>query len=274
MAEHPARQLFRVAPADYVTERTRLVREARAAGDRELANQLQALKKPTLAMWAVLAAPSDDPTLVRDLFEATATLGTVQLSGDRDDTVEASEHRRGMILVVVKSAVQALDAHEPSAASRVNEIRTIVDRLSRHPELASAWSDGTLRDLPDVDAFGFAAFTGFEPPTPRPSDRPARRERALRSVPDAPTDTRPPPDPERDRADRAARAARAAERRDAIRARDRAASTLATAERRLASAVEAFRQAESDLATAQAAHDQAAARHEAAVERVDALAEE
>ena len=55
-----ARVLFRVAPDDYVTERTRLVKEARAAGDRALAKSYAALKRPNLSLWAVLAADDDN----------------------------------------------------------------------------------------------------------------------------------------------------------------------------------------------------------------------
>lgn len=261
-----------MAPGQYVDERTRLVREAKAAGDKDLAKELHALKKPTLAMWAVVAA-GDDARLIDDLFDATAALADAQAGGDRDATVAATRDRRAAVEAVTAAAVGALRAHDPSAEARRPEIRTMVDQLSRHTDLAGAWRDGTLRELPEGDAFGFAAFTGLEMAARPPREQPVPKQRALRSVPDAPADTRPVRDLEQERAERAARAVRAAERRDAIRSRERTASALAAAERRLASVEELFRQAEADLAAARAEHDAAVARHQAAVARVDALAD-
>ncbi len=273
VTDHVARALFRVSPGAYVEERTRLAKAAKAAGQPHLAKVLQALKKPTLAMWAIVAA-GDDADLVHALFDATAALGEAQASGDREATLRATADRRTAVEAVTAAAVDALRRHEPAAETRRPEIRTMVDQLSRHTDLASTWVDGTLRELPEGDAFGFAAFTGLEVRAPAVRERPAPRERTLRSVPDAPADTRPVRDLEAERAERAARAARAAERRDAIRARDRTASALAAAERRLAGADELFRQALADRDAAQAERDAAAARHDAAVARVDALAEE
>ena len=169
----------------------------------------------------------------------------------------------------------------------------MVDQLSRHPELADAWIDGTLRELPEDDGFGFAAFTGLEitPSTGNATridaDHPAidesavdgsapKRPRTLRSVPDAPKDERPARDAEQEHAERTARAdrvVRAGERRDAIRARDRAASALVTAQKRLAGAQELYLRAVADLQAAEADHHATAARHAAAVERVDSLAD-
>ena len=210
--------------------------------------------------------------------------------------MSATRRRKDVVGEVTSAAVVALRPHEPSAEARRPEIRTIVDQLSRHPELADAWIDGTLRDLPAEDAFGFAAFAelGLSPSGSRrargsressegseaaAADAPleratAARPRTLRSVPAAPKDERPARDPEQDRAERAARAARAAERRDAIRARDRAASALVTAEKRLAGAQELFERAQADLRAAESDHAAASARHASAVERVDRLAEE
>ncbi len=267
VTDHVARALFRVSPGAYVDERTRLAKAAKAAGQPHLAKVLQALKKPTLAMWAIVAA-GDDADLVHALFDATAALGEAQASGDREATLRATADRRTAVEAVTAAAVDALRRHEPAAETRRPEIRTMVDQLSRHTDLASTWVDGTLRELPEGDAFGFAAFTGLEVRAPAVRERPAPRE------PDAPADTRPVRDLEAERAERSARAARAAERRDAIRARDRTASALAAAERRLAGADELFRQALADRDAAQAERDAAAARHDAAVARVDALAEE
>jgi len=45
--EAAARELYALAPEEFVAARTRLVREARAAKDRALATEIGALRKPT-----------------------------------------------------------------------------------------------------------------------------------------------------------------------------------------------------------------------------------
>jgi hypothetical protein len=293
VTDHPARRLLEVAPSAYVDERARLAKEYRAAGDRQLAKAIQALKRPTLAVWAVVAA-GDDAGLVRSLFDATAALGEAQAAGDRVATVTATKQRKDVVAAVTGAAVDALRVHEPSAEARRPEIRTMVDQLSRHPDLSDAWIDGTLRELPKQDGFGFAAFAGLEVTpsgqtgrvetgetrktgdTAETGETPPKRARALRSVPDAPTEDRIARDPDQERADRAARAARvtrANERRDAIRARDRAASALVSAQKRLAGAQELYERALADLQKAEAEHHATAMRHAAAVERVESLAD-
>lgn len=270
------RALFRVPPSAYVEARTALAKEIRSGGDKDLAKLVQGLKRPTLAMWAVVAA-ADDAAPVRDLVESTGALAAAQGSGDRDATVSATARRRASLEGVVRAAVERLAPWEPSAETRRAEIRTIVDQLSRHGELLDAWIVGTLRELPDTDAFGFAAFTGMEAPAPRKEPAPRR----LRSVPDLPReddgDARERERAaavarrERERAEREARAARAVAARETRREVDSALKALAAAQRKVTDAEEAVQAAETLLRAAETDRDEAAARHADATARLAAL---
>ena len=156
-----ARLLLRQSPDNYVAERTRLVKQARADGQRDSANFYQSLKRPTLSTWAVLAA-ADDADAVNDVIAATNDLAKVQAGGSNAAALAAAtKKRRSALEALVDRAVGALGEWEPGAESRRAEIRGMIDQLSRHPELAASWIDGTLRDLPD-DALGFAAFADLE----------------------------------------------------------------------------------------------------------------
>ena len=154
--------------AGRVRRRADLARQAGALGEatRILAKLVQGLKRPTLAMWAVVAA-ADDAEPVRDLVELDRGARSCpgqrrpRRHGERHGTAPCDVGRRGA------RRRRALAPWEPSAEARRAEIRTIVDQLSRHGELLDAWIDGTLRELPETDAFGFAAFTGMEAPAPR-----------------------------------------------------------------------------------------------------------
>jgi hypothetical protein len=272
--DHPARAMFRVSPAAYVDERSRLARAAKSTGDKDLGKQLQALRRPTLAMWAVVAA-ADDPADVRELVGVTDELAVVQGRGDREATVEMTKRRRAAIEAIVGTAVEALRPWEPSAEARRAEIRTIVDQLSRHLELASAWIDGTLRELPETDAFGFAAFNGMETPETsgsRPKVKPARR---LTSVPPLAPDADAAPERAvaelhraRERAEREARAARAVAAREARRDVEAAAKALAAVQRKVTDAETVVREAEAALRAFEADRDIATRLHVEALSRL------
>ena len=174
-----ARVLLQVSPDDYVAERTRLVKLARADGDRVLAGFLQSLKHPGRSLWAVLAA-GDDAAAVHGIVTATMELARIQAGGSDSRVLSsATQQRRKALESVVDRAVAALARGDAGAEARRAEIRGLVDQLSRHPDVAEAWIDGTLRDLPD-DSWGFGAFTGVEVAAAPSSDKPSRAARAVR----------------------------------------------------------------------------------------------
>jgi hypothetical protein len=260
-----ARILLRQPPDEYVAERTRLVKLARADGDRARATLLQSLKRPNLALWAVLAA-GDDGEAVRALMAATTELAEVQAGGARATALStATRYRRVTLEALVDRAVAALGRSVPSAEARRGEIRDLIDQLSRHPDLADTWIDGTLRDLPEEE-FGFGAFTGVsdaddsDPETPVP----ARRAQAPRRAPGPAT--RAPIDVE-DRAARIARTQRATQARKDVAAASR---EVAAAERRVAIARAAFEEAETELRQAEQKLAGAVERHGDATARVEA----
>ena len=60
------------------------------------------------------------------------------------------------------------------AEKRRPEIRALVDQLSRNPDLADAWIDGTLREMPD-EQFGFGAFDGVVLAPRERCDKPTKK---------------------------------------------------------------------------------------------------
>jgi hypothetical protein len=254
-----ARVLLRASPDDYVAERTRLVKEARADKNRSLAGFYQSLKRPSLSLWAVLAA-GDDTEAVNDVVNATSELGDTQASRGSAGALSATtKTRRKALERLVDKAVAALGKSDGGADARRAEIRTIIDQLSRHPELVDSWTDGTLRELPEDD-FGFGAFADME--VPDRSEPTASSDRKKSSpVADAPS---------KPRADGAAKAARAEETRAARKAVAAAARDLAVAERGVNAAETAARKAEKELRAAEEDRAAAERRHQQATARLEA----
>jgi hypothetical protein len=254
-----ARVLLRVAPDEYVAERARLVKQARAEGDRTRADFYRSLKHPNLSLWAVLAA-GDDVEAVHGVVTATAELAKIQAGGSDSAALStATKNRRTELEALVDRAVSALARWERGAEARRAEIRGMVDQLSRHADVVEGWIDATLRDLPD-DAWGFGAFAdvevtaGNQPATPRPKN--AKPRVGGRQTASAPPEDSPvmPTRAERTARTRQARQDVAAAKRD-----------LVAAERRVDSARKAVREAEKEMRVAEA-------EQTAAEERLDKAA--
>jgi len=263
-----ARALLRVPPDEYIAERTRLVKEARAAKDRERATFLQSLTKPTLAMWATLVA-GDDSTAVRRVVEATSELGSVQGGGaGRSELAAATRHRRDAVEALVDRGVAALRDSESrtGAEARRPEIRTLVDQLSRHPEVTESWLDGTLRELPE-EGFGFGAFADVEPRERREADAP-REKKTTTTKTASRSRSRTSVEPEA----KLTRSIDLKAEREARRAVTVAERELAAAERRLGAAQEAAARANEQVEERQADYDHAREALESAKARLSEVA--
>lgn len=261
-----ARSLFDVGPADYVAERDRMVKELRADGDKAGAAAIKQLKRPSLSMWAVLAAGGDDRA-VRELVDATQQLATVQGGGgDRASIQDATRRRRDLVDGLTDSAIAALGRYEQTAAARRIEVRGMVDQLARHPELADAWIDGTLRDLPEAGS-GFEAFQEMVLPTREPK----AIDQAVTKTATKTASTRSRPAEERaaQREAEQRRKAALAEAREVLRDAERG---LAEARRVTHSARRDLERATTRLQQAEAAEHAAQAAVADAAERVDGFA--
>jgi hypothetical protein len=241
-----ARLLLQVAPDQYVAERTRRVKEARAEGDRARAGFYQSLKHPNLSLWAVLAAGADADA-VRGIVTATTELAKVQAGGSDSGALSAAtKQRRKALEALVDRAVAALAHWERGAEARRAEIRSVIDQLSRHADVVEGWIDGTLRDLPD-DAWGFGAFADMEV-KPASQSAELRPRKAKPGAGARKTTTAEPDEPAPPAPSRSARAQRAKEARRVVAAAKR---DLAAAERRVDVAKKAVREAEKEMRLAE-----------------------
>ena len=83
--------LYRERPGAFVAGRDRLAKDVRDAGDREEANRIKALRRPSVAAWLINAAALSSPELLEAFAEASHRLGEVQgraLEGRKDAMTE------------------------------------------------------------------------------------------------------------------------------------------------------------------------------------------
>ena len=109
------RELYVLPPTDFVAARNELVREARAAGSREIAERLQHLRRPTRSAWLVNILASDSTamqrlsTLGRELRDAQTELAHAELR-------HLAEQRRQLIADLLDRA----RAHADEAGVRLS----------------------------------------------------------------------------------------------------------------------------------------------------------
>ncbi|MGN6869094.1 MAG: hypothetical protein ACTHMY_11910 [Solirubrobacteraceae bacterium] len=232
-----ADELYGLPLDRFVPERTALARELRSAGRREEAGEVAALRKPSVAAWAVNQLVRTQRKAVDELFEAGDALRAAHDQvlaggGDAGSLRTAVALQRAAVDSLTKSARGLLtsEGHElsPSIIERVTDT---LQAAALDDDARAQVRDGRLeRELRHV---GLGMTPGAVPArTPRPKTTPAKPKRDRAAEREA-----------RRRVERATRAASAArERRDkAAQALEEADEALTAAERELADAEETVR---------------------------------
>jgi hypothetical protein len=246
------RELYALPPTDFVAARNELVRAARAAGSREIAERLRQLRRPTRSAWLVNLLARDATamqrlsTLGRELRDAQTGLVVADLRN-------LSDQRRQLITDLLERA----QAHAASAGLRLTP--TVLSEVEATLQAALVDLAGalTIRNGRLVRPLSHSGFG------PRPRATVAQvRSAELRPVEvpaEAAAEMEPPPVED----ELAARRRRTVARRDAIdlvvvpdrpAVADEDSQLVPTAE---SEALRTVRRAKEELALAEAAHWQA-----------------
>jgi hypothetical protein len=177
-----ARELYALAPGEFIAARNARAKGAADDGDRALATRIRALAKPSVAAWAVNALVRhrfDDVDALLDLGER---MRAAQDALDRDAIREFSRDRQRMLAAIGRSA-RELGEELGTAVSEAatTEVQQTLQAAMGDEAAAAAVRDGTLvrtfsgSGLDPVDLVGAVAVPeslGAEAP-PRPDRPPA-----------------------------------------------------------------------------------------------------
>jgi hypothetical protein len=108
------RELYVLPPADFVAARNELVRQARAAGSRDVAERLRQLRRPTRSAWLVNLLASDSRAMQR-LSALGRELRDAQTGLARTELRNLAEQRRQLIADLLDRA----RAHAAEAGVRL-----------------------------------------------------------------------------------------------------------------------------------------------------------
>ena len=255
----------------FVAERGALAKALRADGRRDEASRVAALRKPSVAAWAVNQLARTQRPAMRELLAAGDELRDTQEAllggkGDARALRAAGERERAAVDELVDAARGVLTSggQEPSE-STVERVAETLHAAALEPDAREAVREGRLdRELRHV-GLGFG-----DGDAPAPAAAP-RRGRTQRAEPEAPRAERERAAAERAEAEAEAERERAAERkaaradeRAARRRVEQAARALRTAEERRDRAARALAEADDALAAAREEAGAAETEHEAA----------
>ncbi|GAA4626467.1 hypothetical protein [Cellulomonas oligotrophica] len=248
---------------DFVARRDAAARAARTAGDRDLAARVAALRKPTVAAWAVNLLVRDDPSLADQVRAVGEGLREAERTLDGPALRELTTQRRKLVAGLAQQARRlASAAGQKVSDAAAQEVERTLTAALLDPAAAQAVTSGALTHAQEHVGFGAT------PDTPDP-DGAARAGSASQAGADAAPGRRAVTDdataPDRAATPAAVPAGRPATPRTddatarrAEQERVRAERDRERAERERARAAEALAAAEDTLAQARTRHDDAA----------------
>jgi hypothetical protein len=269
--EQVADELYGLPPGEFTEARDALVKRLRADKERELANEVKALRKPTLAAWALNQLVRNRRKDVERLLAAGTKLREAQeklvSGGDRSGFQRAAAKERELVAQLAHDgAALAAEAGAGSAQGLEEKLAATLHAAALDEETAAELAAGrVLRERQAVAGFG-----GIEM-APAPS----------RPAPKRPKATKPDKEDAARRKREQAEQAKAREElsaarldeRKAGRERDAAAKAAARAAERLEKAEERAAEAARRLDEARQELDEAQERERAAIERHESAAE-
>jgi hypothetical protein len=188
--------LYGLPVEEFTKARDELAKELRKSGKKEAADEVKALRKPSVSAWAVNQAvrrrPQDAKALVKagdELRKAQRGVvgGRAAPSGLRDAT---AAHRR-LVEELTEEARAALEERGAAAAATVTRVAQTLRAASIDKETSKALTAGTLAE--DVEQAGFGPLLAAVPSGTRP-----QRRAAAKPAPKPRAEPKAPPKPKRD----------------------------------------------------------------------------
>jgi hypothetical protein len=175
-------ELYREHPEGFVARRDQLVKELRAAGDRDEADRVRKLRRPTAAAWLINRAALSSPAQLEQFAQASHQLEDAQaraLEGKDEGAAEwraAAARERDTIRAVVDLGESvASEAGHPAGAHALELAGETLRAASADPELRERVLAGRVERERSAATLGTPA--GAPPQVRRPGS-PKRRDLA------------------------------------------------------------------------------------------------
>src|SRR5205814_523597 len=183
-------ELYREPPQDFVAARNELVKELRANGDRDEAERVRKLRRPTATAWLINRVALDSPELLEQFAAASRAVEDAQrraLEGDEEATAEwrgAAARERDATAAVGKAAERAArEAGHPASPRALELVVETLRAAAGDQDLRDRVLRGRVEREQSAASLGIPAITARRRPAGRSAKRgdsaQARRELKL-----------------------------------------------------------------------------------------------
>ncbi|MGK9147817.1 hypothetical protein KXS11_09350 [Plantibacter flavus] len=153
-----ARVALRTPPAGFVAERTRLAAEAADRGDTDLAKAIRALRKPSVAAWALNVLAAERIELFARLEALGSALGAAQAAGDAATLRSLGTERRSLVAELVNATIEVTAASGAVlSAGVVESVRQSLQAASADADVAEQVASGLLVEPPTSSGSGWGS---------------------------------------------------------------------------------------------------------------------
>ncbi len=189
MADDPllpvAAQLYALPPEEFVAARTRAVRDARAAGDRELARRVGGLRKPAVAAWVVNQLVRRRPDDIDRMLEVGRALRAAQADLDAAALRDLGRQRRRLTAALARDG-RALSAElgRPVSDQVTRQVEETLHAAMVSAQGEAAVRAGLLAEPLDAAAPAMQDSGGSAADVVHPGSAAPAGQSGLRAVPD------------------------------------------------------------------------------------------
>jgi hypothetical protein len=167
-------RLYELPLEEFTAERNALARRLKSEGDNEAAEQVAALAKPSLPVWAINQLAREEKARMRTLLDAGARLRKAQeralSGGDPDALRTAQAEEREAIRDLAQRAGAILEGvGRPPSRTILERIRSTLAAAALAEPARGTLKAGRLTD--ELQVSGFDALAGIEP-APRERAKP------------------------------------------------------------------------------------------------------
>jgi DNA repair exonuclease SbcCD ATPase subunit len=155
-------ELYALPPAEFIPAREQRVAEARAAGDRELAKRIHALRRPTHAAWAVNLLAREQPETCDGLLSLGSELRQAWSAADGEQLAELSSRRHQVVYALAQLVRRLAYEHGlPLSDDAAEDVQATLDAALADPGVAREVCSGRL-----AKGRTFAGFGPADAPAP------------------------------------------------------------------------------------------------------------
>ncbi|SDP52004.1 hypothetical protein SAMN04489867_2750 [Pedococcus dokdonensis] len=149
------RSLYAVVPEEFMAERKRLVAAEKADGDPAVAKEIGALRKPSLAAWAVNLLAREAPDLVDSLADLGGRMRAAQARLDTGTLTSLRPERDQLLEEVVQTTVRLVaDAGRTCSPAAQQDVRATAIAALADEQAMTAVASGQLARPLSYSGFG------------------------------------------------------------------------------------------------------------------------